>query len=164
MAFRDNLNDDCLNRLRALGNSKLNPDDTYDLALTHLARLFESHHNTTSKMGKYVVNGELTPEALQSTELIKRCTFSVGEPATVRVNDEESGKAKIGPKRQYYQRFVEVAYPNGDKSATVVIPDCVIYHETQNYYGRSSTYVGIPKAFVDQLSLKLSTSGHSPLF
>jgi len=43
MAFRDDLSDDCSHRLRTLGYSQPTPDDAYDLALSCLARLLESH-------------------------------------------------------------------------------------------------------------------------
>lgn len=116
---------------------------------------------------KYVINNELTENAFMTPELIKKCTFSVGSPTPVRVNEEESGQKKAGATApmQYYQKFTEINYPNGDKSASMIIPNCVMHHDISDYYGKPSIYIGVPMtSFVREMQLKLSTTGNSPLF
>lgn len=115
-------------------------------------------------MGKYVVNNELSEHALLTTELIKSSTFNVGDAVPVRVNEDESGQAKKIVSRQNYQKFIDITYPDGDKSASVIIPNCVMHHQLHDYYGKPSIYIGIPQTFVQELQLKLSTVGHSPMF
>ncbi|KAL8882946.1 MAG: hypothetical protein Q9198_000128 [Flavoplaca austrocitrina] len=90
--------------------------------------------------GKYVVNNELTEEALLTPELIQKGTFSVGSPVPVRINDNESGQQKAGntPKMQYYQKFVEVSYPGGDKRNTPLFQDKKILADSQYWWTRAS--------------------------
>jgi hypothetical protein len=115
---------------------------------------------------KYIINGELTDDAHLSIDLIKKCTFNVGTPSAVKINDSEAGtnKPKNVPAVQYYQKFIEISYPNGEKSASCVLPACVIHHDVHDYYGKPSAYVGVPQALVAQMKLKLSATGHSPQF
>lgn len=115
---------------------------------------------------QYIVNGELTENAHLTTDLIKKCTFSVGAPAAVKINESEAGtnRPKGVPPVQYYQKFVEITYPNGEKSASCVLPECVMHHDVHDYYGKPSIYLGVPQAIVQQLKLKLSNTGHSPIF
>ena len=120
---------------------------------------------STSQPGYYVSNNELTSNAAMTTDLIKKCTFHVGSVVPVRINREEQGQKKAsGPEMQYYNRFIDVTYPNGDKSATMVIPNVVMHHEIHDYFGTPSIYVGVPQTWVKELQLKLSTTGSSPLF
>jgi hypothetical protein len=115
---------------------------------------------------EYIKNGELTEEAHLTPDLIKRCTFNVGAPSAIKINDDEAGtnKPKNVPAVQYYQRFIEIGYPNGEKSASCILPGCVIHHDVHDYYGKPSIYLGVPQALVAQLKLKLSATGHSPQF
>lgn len=114
-------------------------------------------------MGKYVVNNELTEHAVLTTELIKASSFNVGDAVPVRVNEDESGQKKIAA-RQNYQKFIDITYPDGDKSASIIIPNCVMHHQLHDYYGKPSIYIGIPQTFVQEIKLKLATAGHSPQF
>lgn len=115
---------------------------------------------------KYVKNNELTEEALLTIDLIKKCTFNVGAPTPVKINEAESGasKTKNTPAVQYYQKFVEITYPNGEKSTSCILPECVMHHDVHDYYGKPSVYIAVPQALVAQLKLKLAATGHSPVF
>lgn len=112
----------------------------------------------------YVVNNELTEAAHLTSDLIKRCTFNVGSALPVNIKDDDTKRSSYA-RKQYYQKFVDIVYPNGDRSASMIIPGCVMHHTIQDYYGKPSIYVGVPKAsFVEPVKLKLSTMGFSGIF
>ncbi len=114
--------------------------------------------------GTYVVNNELTEKAVLDTDLIKKCTFTVGTASPIRINGEQQDNQRTGPKRTNYQKFIEISYPGGDKSASCILPGCVMHHTISDYYGKPSIFIGVPQALVAQLKLKLSTTGSNPIF
>lgn len=117
-----------------------------------------------TKSGKYVINNELTEDAHMTAELIDKCTFNVGSTVPVNIREEQNKKSNA-PVKQYYQKFMDIVYPNGDKSASLIIPGCVMHHTIQDYYGKPSIYVGVPKnSFVRKLELQLSKEGFQPKF
>lgn len=115
-------------------------------------------------MGKYVINNELTPEAILTTDLVNKCTFNVGALVPLNIKDDDDTTKYAAQKRQYYQKFVEVSYPDGDKSGSMIIANCVMHHNIQDYYGKATIYVAIPQSWVREMSLKLSATGNSPVF
>ena len=115
---------------------------------------------------RYIINGELTESAHLTPDLISKCSFNVGAPSAIKINDDESGtnKTRTTPPIQYYQKFVEITYPSGEKSTSCILPGCVVHHDVHDYFGKPSVYVGVPQGIVAQLRGKLSSSGHSPQF
>lgn len=109
---------------------------------------------------KYVVNNELTPDAILYTELLKSCSFNIGAPSAVQIGGDSK---KTLPKMQYWQRFVDITYPDGEKSSAMTIPNCVMHHKLHEHFGKSSIFVGIPKSFVNHFKLRASSLGHNPI-
>ncbi len=113
--------------------------------------------------GKYVVNNELTEHAHMTPKLIDNSTFNVGSTVPVNIKEEENKKSNA-PVKQYYHKFMDIVYPNGDKSASLIIPECVMHHAISDYYGKPSIYVGVPKTFVKRLEIQLGKAGFHPKF
>lgn len=115
---------------------------------------------------QYVVSGELTGDAVMGPDLLKRCSFAVGPNIPIRTKKDESQThdETSANSRQYHQKFIEVTYPDGNKSGSVTIPEVVIHHEHFVYYGKPTVYVGIPQWFVQQLELKLTGAKEHPIF
>jgi hypothetical protein len=112
---------------------------------------------------KFVVDGELTEEAMLTPELIEKCTFSVGAASLIKVDDEKN-KPKAPPTSDHYQKFIEIGYPNGEKSASAILPECVVHCDIHDYFGKSSAYVGVPQTIVAPLKAKLVLAGENPTF
>jgi hypothetical protein len=115
---------------------------------------------------KYVINGELTEHAQLTPGFIAKCSFSIGSASEVKINENENGsnKPKTTPTVQYYQKFIEVTYPNGEKSTSCILPDCVLHFDLHEYYGKPSVYLGVPQAIANALRLKFAKVGEKPQF
>ena len=115
---------------------------------------------------KYIINGELTADALITTTLLDKCTFAVGPNLPVKtdkdpskVNDKTSNDSK-----QFHQKFFSITYPDGQKGSSVILPEIVVHHATFEYYGKLGVYIGVPRWIVDKLKLKFSNLGANPVF
>lgn len=123
--------------------------------------------------GPFIVNGELTENAIITSDLLRRMTVEVGPIIPIRNNDEETAndKASSQPSRntQYYQRFLEFLYPpsagsGAVKSPAVTIPNVVVYLKMDDYFGKTAVSFGVPMWVVNELKVKISAAGGSAEF
>ncbi len=114
---------------------------------------------------KYIQNGELTDASQLTPEFTKKCTFNVGVVAPVNIPDDKKNKgSNQPPPRKYYQKFIDVTFPDGAKNNAVIIPNCVVHHSIKDYYNKPSVFVGIPQSFTKEYGLKLGAKGVKPVF
>lgn len=115
---------------------------------------------------KYIINGELTENAILTPELIDKSTFNVGPNLPVRT-DKDANKMKdktTNDSKQFHQRFFDITYPDGSKGNSVILPSVVIHHKMFDYYDKPSIYIGIPRWITDKLSIKFSNLKVHPVF
>ncbi|KAI6854230.1 hypothetical protein KC338_g8834 [Hortaea werneckii] len=111
----------------------------------------------------YIVNGELTENCTISQELVSKCTFSISQQIPIRQNEEEvaNDKRDARPRKQYWQRFLEVQYPGGGKTTGVILPGVVFHHELGDYFEKTAVCVGVPQWIVRLLEVQISAAGGS---
>ncbi len=114
---------------------------------------------------QYVINGELTEHAILSPDLLKKSTISVGPVIEIQSGDKGEGAVKTAlQKKQYYQKFVQITYPDGIKSSGFTLPNVVIHHEFFELFDKTGVFFGIPKWIANDLAIKISQAGHPGKF
>lgn len=111
-------------------------------------------------MSKYFDGQDLTDDALLTSETLKLCTVgTTGQrpiPKTLNLKDSDNF--------DYYTKNLRITYPGSSPSTSMIIPNVVIHHDTFDQFGKTGVYVGVPQTFVDQIRIKLNSSGVKPVF
>lgn len=103
----------------------------------------------------YIVNGELTENAHLGPDLIRKCKFNVSEGTKVQVPDD--GNSNAPKTRQYWHRFAEVTYPNGEKSQSIILPACAMYHKVELFFKKPSIVFGVSRKVMEALESRISS-------
>lgn len=116
-----------------------------------------------ANVNDYIVNGELTENCTLSEKLVQRCTFSISQQIPIRNNEEEvaNDKKDARPRKQYWQRFLEIQYPGAGKTTGIILPGVVFHHELGDYFEKTSVMVGVPMYLVRLLEVRISAAGGS---
>jgi len=116
---------------------------------------------------QYVINNELTENAIFSAELARKCTIEVGQPFPVTISDKTGGNAikkNQGPKSEYHQRFLSITYPDGSKVTSFKLPDVAVHHQLGDSFGSTEVYLAIPQWIVAELQKKIAAAGVNVIF